>query len=205
VLLATGRWKTFLSAAATVAALVLSTLALFGPDVWRAFLASTEFTRHVLLEAGDPGWEKIQSVFAWVRLWGGSAALAYAVQIAATLAVAAALIWVWRSGARYAWEAAALVLATMLGAPFSIDYDMMVLAIAIAFLAIDGLEHGFAPYEKSLLAAIWLVPLVTRGIADAIYLPLGVIVMGAAFIFLVNGAIAGERGRQASPTRANSA
>jgi hypothetical protein len=200
VLIATGRWRTVLAAAGTIALLVLSTLALFGPEVWRAFLASTGFTREVLLEAGDPGWEKIQSVFAWVRLWGGSAELAYAVQIAATLAVAGALIWLWRSTARYAWKAAALVLAAMLAAPFSIDYDMTVLAVAIAFLAMDGLERGFAPYEKSLLAALWLVPLVARSIAGATYLPLGVITMGAAFIFLVNRASVDQRVRQASPT-----
>jgi alpha-1,2-mannosyltransferase len=200
VLIATGRWKTFLAAAATVAALVLTTLVLFGPEVWRAFLASTGFTREALLEAGDPGWEKIQSVFAWVRLWGGSEGLAYAVQIATTIAVVVALAWLWRSTASHASKAAALALAVILGAPFSIDYDMTVLAVAIAFLAMDGSRRGFAPYEKSLLAALWLVPLVARSMAGATSVPIGIIVMGAAFAFLVYRISADRRMQHAPPT-----
>ncbi len=53
----------------------------FGAEVWRAFLTSTEFTRTVVLEQGGTGWFKIQSVFAWVRMWGGGIALAYALQV----------------------------------------------------------------------------------------------------------------------------
>ncbi len=199
VLLATGRWRAFISAAATVILLVLATLAIFGPEAWRAFLASTSFTRHVLLEGGNPGWEKIQSVFAAIRLWGGSSTIAYAAQIAASLAVAAALVWMWRSKARYALKAAALVLALMLAAPFSVDYDMTVLAVAIALLAVDGLDNGFAPFEKSLLAALWLVPLVARGVAIFLHVPLGVITMGVAFVFLVRSAAIAQRTPRALP------
>ena len=38
----------------------------------------------------------------------------------------------------------------------------MVLAPAIAFLAIDGLARGFAPWEKSALALALAVPLIAR-------------------------------------------
>ena len=47
------------------------------------------FTRTVLLEQGEVGFHKMQSVFAWVRLWGGPVTLAYAIQGIVTLAVAA--------------------------------------------------------------------------------------------------------------------
>ena len=33
----------------------------------------------------------------------------------------------------------------MLATPYSLDYDLMVLAPAIAYLAADGLARGFAP------------------------------------------------------------
>ena len=66
--------------------LALAVTLAFGTEVWTAFLASTEFTRSVVLEQGDTGWHKIQSVFSWVRMWGGGIALAYAVQGAVTLA-----------------------------------------------------------------------------------------------------------------------
>ena len=41
--------------------------------------------------------------------------------------------------AAFALKAAALCLATLLATPYSLDYDLMVLAPAIAFLAVDGL------------------------------------------------------------------
>ena len=81
VLAASGRWRSFAAAAAAVALLALATTTFaFGPHVWQAFLDSTHFTRLVVLEQGDTGWYKIQSVFAWARMWGASIPLAYALQ-----------------------------------------------------------------------------------------------------------------------------
>ena len=53
----------------------------------------------------------------------------------------------------------------MLATPYSLDYDLMLLAPAIAFLAADGFARGFAPWEKTVLAALWIVPLVARSVA----------------------------------------
>ena len=53
----------------------------------------------------------------------------------------------------------------------------MVLAPAIAFLALDGLERGFAPWEKTALAFLWIAPLIARGVAQVTFIPLGVIAM----------------------------
>ena len=180
-LAASGRWRAFGAAAATVALLALVTTIAFGPQVWDAFLASIRFTREVVLESGDTGWHKIQSVFAWVRMWGGPVAVAYAAQGAVTLASAGALVWLWRSDAAFALKAAALAIAMMLGTPYSLDYDMMVLAVAIAFLAADGIARGFGPYEKSALAFLWLVPLIARSVAELTLIPLGVIAMLIVF------------------------
>jgi alpha-1,2-mannosyltransferase len=190
VLAATGRWRTFAAAAATVAALALAATIAFGPQVWEAFLASTRFTRIVVLENGDTGWHKIQSIFAWVRMWGGSVSSAYAVQGAATLAIAGSLIWLWRSPASFALKAAALTIAMLLATPYSLDYDMMVLSVAIAFLAADGRARGFLPWEKTALAALWITPLIARAIAEQAMIPLGVLVMLVVFVFILRRAMA---------------
>jgi hypothetical protein len=196
VLLATGQWRVIAAASMTVAMLALMTLAAFGVDAWHAFLASTAVTRATLLEHGDISWYKMQSVFAAVRMWGGPVNLAYAVQGAVTLAVAASLVWLWRSDARYALKAAALPLATLLATPFCFDYDLMLLAPAIAFLAVDASEHGVAPWQKMILAALWLVPLVARTIAAATLIPLAVPVMLLGFVFLLRCAIGGGMTRR---------
>jgi alpha-1,2-mannosyltransferase len=180
VLAVSGRWTCFAAAAATVVALTLATTLTFGAPVWHAFLASTEFTRTVVLEQGNTGWHKIQSVFAWARMWGAPIPLAYALQGATIVALGAALAWLWRSTASSPLKAAALCLATILATPYSFDYDMMVLAPAIAWLAVDGLLRGFSPWEKTVLAALWLVPLVARSVAQISLIPLGVPVLRRA-------------------------
>ena len=139
-LLAGGRWRSFAAATATVALLTLVTTLAFGPQVWHAFLVSTQFSRSVVLEQGATGWQKIQSVFSWARMWGAPIPLAYALQGALTVGLGAAIVWLWRSAASPALKSASLCLAAILATPYSLDYDMMVLAPAIAFFAADGLR-----------------------------------------------------------------
>jgi hypothetical protein len=190
VLIATGRWRAFLAAAATVAALTFATLTCFGPEVWRAFFASTALTRVEVLEQGGTGWHKIQSAFSMVRMWGGGVPLAYLVQGTVTVALAAALVWLWRSTAAFPLKAAALALAAIVATPYSLDYDLVVLAPAIAFLAADGMSRGFAPWEKTALAFLWLMPLIARPIAEHTLIPLGVPAMLLVFALVLRRAVA---------------
>jgi len=188
-LLVTGQWRTIAAAAATVALLALATLAAFGSGIWLAFFASMPFTRSVVLEHGAIDWYKLQSVYSWVRMWGGSIDLAYVIQAVVTISVAAGLAWLWRSRARFALKAAALPVATLLATPFCFDYDLMLLAPAIAFLAADGFEHKFAPWMKTLLAALWIVPLLSRSVAEATLIPLTVPLLLLAFGFMLRRAM----------------
>ena len=181
VLAATGRWRSFAAAGATVAALVFFATLTFGADIWGAFLASTHFSRTVVLEQGGTGFEKIQSVFAATRLLGGSVDAAYAAQGIATLGVAVSLVILWRSQASMASKGAGLCLGALLATPYCLDYDMMLLAPAIALLAVDGGARGFFPYERTALAALWFVPIAARGVAGLSHVPLGLIVMTFAF------------------------
>jgi hypothetical protein len=174
LLAATGRWRAFAAAGVTVAVLTLATLLAFGPEVWRAFFASGHLTRVEVLEQGGTGWHKIQSVFSMVRMWGGSVPLAYAMQGAAAAALAVALTWLWRSTAAYPLKAGALIFATILVTPYSLDYDFTVLAPAIAFLAADGFARGFGVYHKTALAMLWFMPLIARTFAENAMVPLGV-------------------------------
>lgn len=193
VLLASGRLRVFLAAGLTVAVLALATTLAFGTEVWTAFLASTHLTRIEVLEQGGTGWHKIQSIFSVVRMWGGSVPSAYVAQGTLTVALAAALVWLWRSEATAPLKAAALSVATILATPYSLDYDMMVLAPAIAFAAADGFNRGFGPWEKTALAFLWFVPLVARTLAEHTLIPLGVPAMLLVFVVLLRRA-AGDLG-----------
>ena len=199
VLLATGRWRTLFAASATVAALIVAATLAFGVEAWRAFFTFAEYTRTVVLETGETGWHKIQSVFSWARMWGAPVSLAYAMQGAVTLLVAAALIWLWRSRESFALKAAALCLGAMLATPYSLDYDLMVLAPAIAFLTIDACERGFVPWEKSALAFLWAAPLVARGFAQVTFIPPGVIAMLVMFALILHKASVRSTARIGAP------
>ena len=189
VLIASGRWRVFAAAAAAVALLTLAVTAAFGVDVWTAFFASTKFTRTVVLEQGGTGWFKIQSIFAWVRMWDGGIALAYAAQGAVTLLIAAALVWLWRGAAAFPVKASGLLIGSVLATPYSLDYDLMLLAPAIAYIATDGIARGFGPWEKTILAALWIVPLVARSVPQATLIPLAVPIMLLAFALLLRRAM----------------
>lgn len=176
-LLAGQRWNTIAAAALTIATLVVLSFATLGGDVWRAFFESMKFTQEIVLEQGGTGWEKIQSIFSAARNLGADVPTAYAIQGALALALAASIAWLWHGEAAFELKAAALALGSLLATPYVLDYDLVVLAVAIAFFARHGMAHGFRDYEISLCAAAWLVPLLARGIAGATGIPLGLIVL----------------------------
>ena len=188
-LLAGGRWNTIGAAAATVATLAAISFATLGSSVWHAFADSMTFTQTVVLEQGDTGWEKIQSVFSASRMWGAGVPAAYAIQIALGLTLAASLAWLWQSAAAFELKAAGLATGSLLATPYVLDYDLVVLAVAIAFFARHGLSRGFRRFEISLLAAAWIVPLLSRAISGVTGIPLGLLVVLALYVFTLQRAV----------------
>jgi alpha-1,2-mannosyltransferase len=176
-LLATGRWRAIGAAAITVALLAALSFGIFGEQTWQAFFASIPFTRHVVLEQGGSGFGKLQSAFAAARLWGFGVATSYAVQGGVSLIGALAAIWIWRRSRNFDLHAAALATGVLLMTPYMMDYDLVVLALPIAWLALDGLRSGFLPWEKSLLVFAWLLPLFARAIATGLLIPVAPLAM----------------------------
>lgn len=187
-LAAGGYWRAFVAAGLTVLALCAASYVAFGIETWDAFRDSITLTREIVLEKGDTGFHKIQSVFAAVRLLGGSAGLAYAAQGIVFISVAAIVFRLWRGNKAFAPKAAALIAGSMLATPYLLDYDLMIAAPAIAFLAAHGLNKGFAPYEKSLLAFVFIAPLLSRAIAEHMLLPLGLIAVLLLFSIAIKRA-----------------
>lgn len=185
VLAASGRWQVFAMAAFTVVIACAASLAIFGPESWHAFAESTQFTRSVVLEAGTTGWQKIQSVFSATRMWGGGLGLAYGAQLSLAALVAASLVWLWRGDCAFRLKAAALAAGSLLATPYVLDYDMVVLAVAIAFFAAHGLERGFERFEITTLAAAWFAPLLARTLADTLWLPVGFLAMAALYAAII--------------------
>jgi hypothetical protein len=200
VLIATAQWRTFVSAGATVVALVLVSWLAFGTESWQAFFKWMPMFSQAFLTEGRAPWGKMQSIFALVRYLGGSEPLGWAFQSVMTAAVAVTLVVLWRSRIRYELKAAALATGTLLVTPYLFLYDVMVLAIAVAFLMRIGLAEGFARYELPVLglAAVLLMIFPLLGAPT-----------GFAATLLVAGLIAGRvrdyASRQSMAKRTSSA
>ena len=175
--IAAGRWRAIGSASVTVVLFAALSLAIFGEQSWQAFFTSVSFTRHVVLEQGGSGFEKLQSAFAAARLWGFSVAAAYSFQFAVSSITVFALIWICRRTAKFELHAAALATGILLATPYMMDYDLVVLALPIAWVAIEGRRSGFLPWEKSLLAFVWLLPLFARSLAGRAMIPIAPLAM----------------------------
>jgi alpha-1,2-mannosyltransferase len=184
-LLAASRWGVIASAALTVLVLMATSWCLFGTDSWTAFAASTETSRKVLLEQGSVGFEKLQSAFAAVRLWGGSIPLSYVVQGVVSALAVLATAWAWRMSDNRALKAALLVSATALTSPHLLDYDLVLLAPALAFLTVVIEDDGARDYEKSLIALIWITPVLARSAAGLAGIPLGLFATLALFALIL--------------------
>jgi glycosyl transferase family 87 len=188
VLIAGGHWRALAGAALAVLASGAMTLLLWGIEPWQAFLASLGPTQSVVLEQGGIGWHKIQSAFAAVRAWHGSIGFAYGAQAIVAFLVIAANIWLWRTSQPRELRNAGLMIGALLVTPYSLDYDTVVILVAMAFFVTFGLREGFLPWERTILAVAWMMPGAGRQIAEATLLPAGFLTMAMLFVLVVRRA-----------------
>jgi alpha-1,2-mannosyltransferase len=184
------QWRAAAGAALIVVAFVGLSAALFGVQTWRAFLDSVPIATHNVLEQGDVGFGKIQSTFGAARLWGASVAAAYAMQAAVGLFAAIAVVWIWLKPAALPVQAAALATGTLLVIPYFADYDLVLLALPIAWLSWDAMHSAFLPWEKLTLLLAWLFPIAARMLSMFASLPLTPVVLALLMLAVVRRASA---------------
>lgn len=196
-LLLTREWRTIAGAVLSAALLgLLATLA-FGAQVWADWY-NLGGVAHAAMAEGEVGYAKMQSPFAAARLLGASSVVAYGLQAALTLAVASAVAWAsW--GRRFDLPLAALVLAgAPLCTPFVLDYDMVLLAFPLIWLA----AQGFGPWEKLVLVAAFIAPTFARPLGMEAGIPIMPFAMIALFVVALRrvGPRAGLSGAGAGST-----
>jgi len=169
VLIAASQWTVFVSAAVVAVAMALLSWLAFGTESWQAFFHWMPMFSQAFLTEGRAPWGKMQSIFAMVRYLGGTEQLGWTLQWIMSGTVAVVLTLMWRSRRiDYSLKAAALAAGTLLITPYLFLYDVMVLAIPIAFLVRIGLNEGFERYELPALgfatALLFLYPLIAAPI-----------------------------------------
>ena len=170
-LIAARQWKMLAWALASATALMLTSLALLGPGLWRDWLQVM-----IAPSAMFDQWQALarlngQSLYACARILGAGQSLANGVQYAG---IALAGVAVWRARALPTdLKIAVLLAATIFAAPHIIDYDAVLLGLAATIFFAHILRHEPKPHygDVAIAALLWLSPLVN---------PPSVFVMGMA-------------------------
>ena len=185
VLAASGHWRVFLVAGVTAALMACTSWLAFGADTWIAFYGNIGHTSQAFLSDGWADFGKLQTVFGLTRMLGGGEPLAWALQGVVALVCAVAISLLWRTDTAYEIKAAALACGAMLATPYLYLYDLVVLAVPLAFLFRLGRARGFLPYELSGigLAAllVFIFPFVKAPVGFAAVLVVAALIARRAF------------------------
>jgi hypothetical protein len=159
VLLARPRWRASAAAAATALAMAGFCLLWLGPGIWTGwFGAITRSTSGV-----DPRWFLFgriwgESVYACAYLLGASPGAAETLQIGA-ITLAGTAVWVsYRIPLAPAPRTAVLLAATLLSAPHSGAYDLLLLVVA-SLLFLSHLGPRASSQDRIIGLLVWLAPL----------------------------------------------
>lgn len=154
-LIAASQWKVFFTAGAVAILVASLSWFAFGTESWQAFFHWMPMFSQAFLTEGRAPWGKMQSIFALVRYFGGTEQLAWVFQWIMSGVVAIVLALTWRSrSVSYPLKAASLAAGALLITPYLFLYDLMVLAIPVAFLVRIGLDRGFARVELPALGLV---------------------------------------------------
>jgi arabinofuranan 3-O-arabinosyltransferase len=196
-LAAGGYWRAFATATAIAVVMALASWLAFGTETWTAFFADISHTERAFLSEGAADLGKMQSAFGLIRTLGGSEALAWCVQGAIALAAAAGVALLWRRCTDYGIKAAALGAAAMLATPYLFTYDLVVLAVPLAFLFRLGRTSGFLPQEMAGIGLacllILIFPFVKAPVGFGAIVVIAALVARRAAVSLRTGSISVRR------------
>jgi hypothetical protein len=179
ILLLAGRhWRVIAGGVCSGCVMIGLSWLVLGSSAWSGFRHDSGLARATLEQGLVEPW-KMQSVFAAVRLAHGGVDLAYALQglvAAGTLYLLVKLAW--RRPDPLA-EGALLPLAAVLCTPFLLDYDLVCLAIPLAWIVAQVPRTGWFGWEKIVLLAAYLLPLVARPLGSVSGVGVAPVIVGS--------------------------
>lgn len=174
MLIVTGRWRTIGAAAVTALVLFAATSALYGVDIWTAYLDKvTPQQNWLLVNASGLLLAMVASAFEAARMIGLPVTVAWIIQGFVSAASIAAVIWTFWQRRDPALSTALLVTATFLATPWALTYDLVVLGWVVDLLRRRADNDV---NDHRLLVAVWTLP-VTMLLAGAIHIPLAFAVL----------------------------
>jgi len=171
----TGRWRTIVSAAITIAALLALTSVIFGADAWTAYVNDAmPVQTSVFLRDYENFMTHMPTAFMNARIAGLSLPIAAALQALVSLVSIVAVVWTFWDRRDGDFSTAVFVTATFLVTPYVFNYDMVVFGWVIVKL-MDRTDNETADWV--LMLAVWATPLLT--------VPLGIAGLPLCFLPLL--------------------
>ena len=183
-LIAGRRWRAVATAAAVAASLALAATLAFGTGIWSAYAAIVPEAQ-AGFAAGQVDFWKMASIFGAARLIGAGISAAGIIQLGATVAAAAVVIVLWSSRASPGLRNAAVIAGSLAASPLLLDYDLVAVAVAVAWMCTDSRRVGFLKWEKSLLALLFATPLISRPAGALAPIPLAALVLPTLLVLVI--------------------
>jgi len=156
-LIAGRRWRAIGGAIASSAALLAIAWITLGGDAYQAFFALLSTFGGFVAESRWP-WHELASFFGLLRFFGVPATIALTIHavVALAAAVLVCLAWHWNRDGKEAMLAA----ATLLGPPYLLSYDAVLLALPVAWLL---------SRRPVLALSVWVLALIPVGALFGFY------------------------------------
>lgn len=178
--IACGHWRAFAVAAIGSATLWGGSLLVLGPNTWGAFFSSLSAVSGAV-SAGEMPLYKMVNVYAAIRLAWMPEPIAIGVAVLALLAALVGVFWTARQTEDPRWHYAAVACATLIAAPYSMYYELVLLVPVVWFALVRGHDTGWLRFERELVALLILLSVLVPGPATQ---------MGVSLSFAASGLVA---------------
>jgi hypothetical protein len=161
ILILTRQWTIFLSAAITTLALIGTSIAIFGSEVWVNYLTEIIPQQQEILELYNPQFTRmVPSAFMAAKNIGVPIDMAWVIQYAMSALIFCTVIWGFYKKRPPQLQFALFCTASALFSPYVANYDLVILAPA-AYLFYSYLKSEtatLATWVWPLIFAVYLIP-----------------------------------------------
>lgn len=184
-LMASRRWLTIVSAGVTTVFMVAASAFLFGLESWEAYFdVIVPFQAVIMNERQGEFLVMMPSAYMGLRLLGVEQEIRTAVQLLLFVIALAGVVWTFARCQDWILQLAVLTVGTFIASPYAFNYDMTAVSFALVLITMRALRSGFLPFERIILAMVWLLPISINWL-NLHSLPVGSVMLMACFCCLL--------------------
>jgi len=194
VLLITKNWKAILSAVSTVISVSLLSLLIFGKEAWIGFFQSLFHTSSYLMETSKEVTSSIQPTLLTTLIdLGVDSKISLVVQMIVALCAVAVVSWAFLRSKRLTLKGIMLVLGMPLIIPYFMQYDLVILGLALVLMIYDFSLKAYTKVEGVMAALLWLMPLINSPVVLFTHIQLCPVVLIAEMVMVIKRILRQER------------